>query len=86
MCTPQALPSPMTWARPTRAPSTCRAFASPRKCWQISQMLAMPVAAIGCPLDSSPPLTFTGVLPSRQVAPELNRSTAPPGSHSFRLS
>jgi hypothetical protein len=54
--------------------------ASSRRCWQISQMLAMLVAAIGWPWDSSPPLTFTGVLPSRQVAPELNRSTAPPGS------
>ena len=54
--------------------------------WQTSQMLAMPVAAIGWPLDSSPPDTFTGVVPSRQVAPELKKSTAPPGSHSDRLS
>ena len=33
-------------------------------------MLAMPVAAIGWPFDSRPPDTFTGVLPSRQVAPD----------------
>ena len=31
----------------------------------------MPVAAIGWPLDSRPPETLTGVLPSRQVAPAV---------------
>ena len=71
MWTPQAEPRPMTWARPTLAPSIWRSPASPRRWWQISQMLAMPVAAIGWPLDSRPPDTFTGVEPSRQVAPGL---------------
>ena len=33
-----------------------------------------------------PPDTFTGVVPVRQVAPELKKSTAPPGSQSIRLS
>lgn len=31
MCTPQAEPSPMTWASPTLAPSICRGPASPRR-------------------------------------------------------
>ena len=55
----------MTWARPTLAPSIWRSPASPRRWWQTSQMLAMPVAAIGWPFDSRPPDTFTGVVPSR---------------------
>ena len=55
----------MTWARPTLAPSIWRSPASPRRWWQTSQMLAMPVAEIGWPLDSRPPDTLTGVLPSR---------------------
>ena len=50
------------------------------------QSIAMPVAAIGWPFDSRPPETFTGVLPVRQVAPELKKSTAPPSSQSIRLS
>ena len=37
-------------------------------------------------LGLSPPDTLTGVVPSRQVAPELKKSTAPPSSHSIRLS
>ena len=52
MWTPQAEPRPMTWARPTLAPSIWRSPASPRRWWQTSQMLAMPVAAIGWPFDS----------------------------------
>src|SRR5580704_1701147 len=71
MWTPHADPRPMTWARPTFAPSIWRSPPSPRRCWATSQMLAMPVAAIGWPLDSSPPETLTGVDPSRHVAPEL---------------
>ena len=71
MCTPQAEPRPMTWARPTLAPSIWRSPASPRRWWQTSQMLAMPVAAIGWPFDSRPPDTLTGVVPSRHVAPGL---------------
>ena len=47
MCTPQAEPRPMTWARPTFAPSIWRGPASPRRWWQTSQMLAMPVAEMG---------------------------------------
>ena len=47
MCTPHAEPSPMTWARPTLAPSIWRSPASPRRCVATSQMLAIPVAAIG---------------------------------------
>ncbi len=86
MCTPQAEPRPMTCASPTRAPSICRLPASPRRWWQTSQMLAMPVAAIGWPLDSSPPDTLTGVLPSRHDAPDSKKSTAPPSGHSIRLS
>jgi hypothetical protein len=70
MCTPQAEPRPMTWARPTFAPSIWRSPASPRRWWQTSQMLAMPVAAIGWPFDSRPPDTFTGVL---AVAPRRTR-------------
>jgi hypothetical protein len=31
MCTAQALPRPMTWVRPTLAPSICRSPASPRR-------------------------------------------------------
>ena len=41
-------------------------------------MLAMPVAAIGWPFDSRPPDTLTGVVPSRHVAPDSKKSTAPP--------
>ena len=63
-----------------------RSPASPRRWVATSQMLAMPVAAMGWPLDSSPPDTFTGMEPSRQVAPELKKSTAPPCSQSIRLS
>ena len=62
MWTPQADPSPMTWARPTLAPSIWRSLASPRRWWQTSQMLAIPVAAMGWPLDSRPPETLTGSL------------------------
>jgi hypothetical protein len=47
MCTPQAEPSPMTWARPTFAFWIWRSPASPRRWWQISQTLAIPVAAMG---------------------------------------
>ena len=60
--------------------------ASPRRCWQTSQMLAMPVAAIGWPFDCRPPDTLTGVVPSRHVAPERKKSPAPPSSQSIRLS
>ena len=60
----------MTCASPTRAFSIWRSPASPRRWWQISQMFAMPVAAIGWPFDSRPPDTLTGVLPSRHVAPD----------------
>ena len=49
-------------------------------------VFAIPVAAIGCPFDSSPPETFTGLLPVRHVAPDLKKSTAPPSGHSMRLS
>jgi hypothetical protein len=49
-------------------------------------MLAMPVAEMGWPFDCRPPDTFTGVVPSRQVAPDSKKSTAPPSSHSMRLS
>ena len=52
----------MTWARPTLAPSIWRSPASPRRWWQTSQMLAMPVAAIGWPFDCRPPDTLTGVV------------------------
>ena len=83
---PQAEPRPMTWVRPTLAPAIWRSPASPRRWVATSQTLAMPVAAIGWPLDSRPPDTFTGVVPSRQVAPELKKSAAPPRSHSPRLS
>ena len=68
----------MTWVRPTLAPSIWRSPASPRRWVATSQTLAMPVAAIGWPLDSRPPETLTGVVPSRQVAPDLKKSTAPP--------
>jgi len=47
MCTPHAEPSPMTWARPTFAFWIWRSPASPRRWWQISQTLAIPVAAMG---------------------------------------
>jgi len=50
----------MTWARPTVAPSIWRSPASPRRWVATSQMLAMPVAAIGWPFDSRPPDTLTG--------------------------
>jgi hypothetical protein len=86
MWIPQAEPRPITWARPTLALWICRGPASPRRCWQISQTLAIPVAPMGWPLDWRPPDTLTGRPPSRQVAPLSNRSTAPPGSHSMRLS
>ena len=86
MWTPQAEPRPITWARPTLAPSIWRSPASPRRWWHTSQMLAMPVAAIGWPLDSSPPDTFTGVFPSRQVAPDSKNGTASPSAQSMRLS
>ena len=76
----------MTWARPTVAPSIWRSPASPRRWWQTSQTLAMPVAEIGWPFDCSPPDTFTGVEPSRHGAPELKKSAAPPSSQSIRLS
>ena len=49
----------MTWASPTRAPSIWRSPASPRRWWQISHTLAMPVAAMGWPFDWRPPETFT---------------------------
>ena len=49
---PHAEPRPMTWARPSLAPSIWRSPASPRRWWQTSQMLAMPVAEIGWPFDS----------------------------------
>jgi len=55
---PQAEPSPMTWARPTVAPSIWRSPASPAGGRHL-QMLAMPVAAIGWPFDSRPPDTLT---------------------------
>ena len=42
MWTPQAEPRPITWARPTLAPSIWRSPASPRRWWHTSQMLAMP--------------------------------------------
>src|SRR5436305_891492 len=86
MWTPQAEPRPITWARPTLALSIWRSPASPRRWWQTSQMLAMPVAAIGWPFDSRPPDTLTGVVPSRQEAPDSKKSTAPPSLHSIRLS
>ena len=86
MWIPQADPSPMTWVSPTLAPAIWRSPASPRRWVATSHTLAIPVAAMGWPLDSSPPETLTGVVPSRQVAPELKKSTAPPGSHSPRLS
>jgi hypothetical protein len=86
MWTPHAEPSPITWARPTFAPSIWRGPPSSRRCWQISQTLAMPVAEMGCPFDCRPPDTFTGVDPSRHVAPERKKSAAPPSSHSIRLS
>ena len=35
MCTAQALPRPMTWVRPTLAPSICRSPASPRR-WVVT--------------------------------------------------
>ena len=76
----------MTWARPTLAPSIWRSPASPRRWWQTSQMLAMPVAAMGWPFDSRPPDTLTGVLPVRQVAPDSKKGTASPGAQSWRLS
>src|SRR6266540_3687521 len=34
-------------------------------------------SAVGWPFDSSPPDTFTGLLPSRQGAPDSKKSTAP---------
>src|SRR5690606_26439816 len=86
MCTPQAEPRPITWARPTLAPSIWRSPASPRRWVAISQTLAMPVAAMGWPFDCSPPDTLTGRRPSRHVAPDSKKSTAPPSGQSIRLS
>ena len=77
MCTPHADPSPMTWASPTLAPSICRWPASPRRWVATSQMFAMPVAAIGWPLDSRPPETLTGVVavaPGRAGVEEVDRA------------
>ena len=56
----QAEPRPMTWARPTLAPSTWRLPASPRRCQTTSQTLATPVAPRGWPFERRPPLAFTG--------------------------
>ena len=36
--------------------------------------------------DCRPPETFTGIEPSRHGAPDSKKSTAPPSSHSTRLS
>ena len=71
MWTPQAEPRPMTWARPTLAPSIWRSPASPRRWWQTSQMLAMPVAAIGWPFDSQ---AARHVDRRRAVAPRWRRT------------
>jgi hypothetical protein len=66
MWTPQAEPRPITWARPTLAPSIWRSPASPRRWWQTSQMLAMPVAEIGMALRLQ---TARDVDRQRAVAP-----------------
>lgn len=65
MCTPQAEPRPITWARPTLASAIWRSPPSWRRCWHASQMLAIPAAEIGCPFDCRPPETLTGFDPSR---------------------
>ena len=68
---PSSQPPPF-WVRATRAPSTWRGPASPRSCQVDSQIWAMPVAPIGWPLLSRPPLVLTGSSPSRRVRPEAS--------------
>lgn len=82
MCTPHAEPRPMTWARPTFSSLDLAIAGAPHhagggrppRCWQCRWQRD------GCPFDSRPPDTLTGMLPSRRVAPELKKSTAPPSS------
>src|SRR5262249_10390539 len=82
----QAEPRPITWARPTFAPSTCRAPALPRRCCVTSKMLATPVAPSGCPFERSPPDTFTGMRPPHSPSPSSFRRPASPSAQSPRFS
>src|SRR5207248_1403056 len=66
----QAEPRPITCVRPTLAPSTWRAPASPRRWVVTSKRLATPVAPSGWPFEMSPPETLTGIFPSRRGPPE----------------
>mmetsp|Transcript_25083 Transcript_25083/g.63046 ORF Transcript_25083/g.63046 Transcript_25083/m.63046 type:complete len:306 (+) Transcript_25083:213-1130(+) len=61
--TTAALPRPKFCCRATRAPSTCRFCAAPLSCQHSSAHCAMPVAPMGWPLLSSPPLGLTTHLP-----------------------
>ena len=84
--TTQAEPRPMTWVRPTLAPSIWRSPASPRRWVVTSNRLATPVAPSGWPLESRPPDTLTGISPSRHGPRRSMKSPAPPRSHRLRLS
>src|SRR5690606_16468062 len=57
-------PPPVTWARPRRAPTRWRSPAVPRSWLTSSTNWAAPVAPIGWPRLSRPPLGFTTAPPS----------------------
>src|SRR5206468_9302694 len=68
--TTQLAPEPPRFsASPSECLASCRSPASPRICCTTSQICPTPVAPTGWPLDSSPPLLFMGLAPSRAVYP-----------------
>src|SRR5204862_297421 len=78
MTTDALAPRPTVWPRATRAPATCRGPASPRS-WRVSSTTCPRAEAPrGSPLDSSPPLGFTGRRPPRPVAPSSSSLAASP--------
>src|SRR3990172_3731317 len=72
----QAEPRPITCARPTFAPCTCRAPACSRRCQTTSTMFATPVAPSGGPFDNK------GPLPPR---PARRRAGTPPADAGLAL-
>jgi hypothetical protein len=86
MLTVQAEPRPITCARPSRAPGTCRSPACSRR-WSVSsKRFAIPVAPSGCPFESRPPETFTGTRPPWAVSPSSTSRPASPAAQSPRFS
>src|SRR6202022_103677 len=72
---------PPFWASATRAPATGRCPHRPRSCSVSSTSCPHPVAPIGCPFDSRPPLGLTGTRPPSTVAPEASSTGPSPSPH-----